>query len=426
LLRQSGDPSRDADHVLSAAAYVLAGWPHNFYQLLNSLQAESSPERFVRITRGPFRGIYQSLLGSTRVIEPKVDGEFLRIAFQEFFAEHRARGLVDENLMRGLHTENFSRYISRSEFARRFGITNETAIRLLKERKIACRAVRVGAYDRIVIDGEKVDLPRTLRLGKTYSQNEAARMIGVSVLVLKDLRISGHFEVVHKLGWKRGYHELDIQAFTEKFMGLVSKEGNVISAATESIPIANIMAATFGTVHVKANVIRAMLSRDLRVLGKIDNTLGGLLVPYEQCRNFLRNERARVYGGRTPAEAAESLQCHSESIPGLLKRGLLTGSRASKGLRITDESIADFRRKYLCIALLAKGMVTSASALMAWCNEVNVPMITVFNSSGSQQGFIRVEDRARVLKYQPKRFRSRPDTSNYAAGDATHPISRSA
>jgi hypothetical protein len=111
LLAQPSDPAQAADQVLSSAACALADWPRNFYQLLNSLQAESLPDGFVRITRAPFRGIYQSLLGTNRVIEPKGDAEFLRIAFQEFFVEHRARGLVDEKLMRGLHTENFSRYL---------------------------------------------------------------------------------------------------------------------------------------------------------------------------------------------------------------------------------------------------------------------------------------------------------------------------
>ena len=277
---------------------------------------------------------------------------------------------------------------------------------MLKEQKIASCTIRVGVCDRIVIDAEKTDLPRTLRHGKAYSQDEAARMIGVSVLVLKDLRISGHFEVVHQVEWKRGYHELDIQAFTEKMIGLAPKETDVVSSATKSLTIANIMAGTYGIVHIKANVIRAILSREIRVLGKIDNKLSGLLVPHEQCRIFVRNERVRVYGGRTPEEAAESLKCNSESIGGLLKRGLLMGSRTLKGyVRITDESIADFGRKYLCIALLAKSMATSASALMAWCDEVNIPMITV--SYGSQkQGFVRIEDRSRVLIYQPKKLKS--------------------
>jgi hypothetical protein len=82
------------------------------------------------------------------------------------------------------------------------------------------------------------------------------------------------------------------------------------------------------------------------------------------------------------------------------------GSRTLKGyVRITDESIADFRRKYLCIALLAKSMATSAGALMAWCDEVNIPMITVSNGS-QKQGFVCVEDRSRVLIYQPKKLRS--------------------
>src|SRR5271165_2846007 len=52
----------------------------------------------------------------------------------------------------------------------------------------------------------------------------------------------------------------------------------------------------YGSVEAKANIVRAVLSRELPVVGNVDGNIGGLLVSYEGFQRLADNERARANG----------------------------------------------------------------------------------------------------------------------------------
>src|SRR5271157_2535037 len=60
----------------------------------------------------------------------------------------------------------------------------------------------------------------------------------------------------------------------------------------------------YGSVEAKANIVRAVLSRELPVVGNVDGTVAGLLVSYEGFQRLAHDERARENGDtRTIAQA---------------------------------------------------------------------------------------------------------------------------
>ncbi len=49
----------------------------------------------------------------------------------------------------------------------------------------------------------------------------------------------------------------------------------------------------YGSVEAKANIVQAVLSRELPVVGNVDETVAGLLVSYEGFQRLGHDERAR-------------------------------------------------------------------------------------------------------------------------------------
>jgi hypothetical protein len=147
-----------------------------------------------------------------------------------------------------------------------------------------------------------------------------------------------------------------------------------------------------------AEVVRAVLSRDLSVGRSIDGTVGGLLIPREEFYWFVEKARCRIFGkSKSCGRAARDLCLGCESIPGLVASGLLASIRTPVGVRITEESIAQFKRQYVSMGSIAKALDTSSRALESFCqkNDISVVIIHLKCNHGRRL-FVRKKD-ARVL-----------------------------
>jgi hypothetical protein len=101
--------------------------------------------------------------------------------------------------------------------------------------------------------------------------------------------------------------------------------------------------------------VRALLSRKLPVVGNIDGTVAGLLVSYEAFQRLARDERARANEGTsTIAETARQLDCNTKSVRRLVKLEWLRASQTSRTFRVTEESIAEFKKRYVSILINRK------------------------------------------------------------------------
>ena len=170
-------------------------------------------------------------------------------------------------------------------------------------------------------------------------------------------------------------------------------------SSPECIRFAIVARGWYGSVEAKANIVRAVLSRELPVVGNADGTVAGLLVSYEGFQRLAHDERARANGDtRTIAEAARLLECNTRSIRRLVELEWLRAKPAPKAFRVTEESIAEFKKRYVSLLSIARTTKSASWALQSICKRCNLPMLVARQpTKKSSQAFIRAEQRQELL-----------------------------
>ena len=390
---------RNFQRVVFAAASVLADWPNNFFRLLRGITEGMSADSdsSTGVARGRLGGIYRSLLNLRRIV-PTEQADFLRIAFLDFIKNDWRPAFIDQKLMKRLRTGQSERFISKAAFARRYGINTRTAARFLKDQGVPSRTFRWGKSERKLIDSAAARLSPTMP-GKIYRVRQAAAMIGISVELLKRLKAAGNFEVNHCLRTKPGFHELDIEAFIQKLKGLAPPLNPADLHSPNYIRFEIVARGWYGSVNVKANIVRAVLAREVPVVGNVDGTVAGLLMSYERFQRLAHDERAHANGEtRTIAEAARLLECNTGSIRRLVELEWLRARPTPKAFRVTEESIAEFKKRYVSLLSIARTTNSASWALQNTCKRCNLPMLVASQPrKKSSQAFIRAEQRQELF-----------------------------
>jgi len=333
---------------------------------------------------------------------PTAQGDFLRVAFLDFIRNDWKPAFIDQRLMRRLRTGQSERFISKSAFARRYGMDARAAARFLEDQGVPFRTFRWGKSKRKSIDSAAARVSPMLP-GKIYRVRQAAGMIGISGGLLKCLKASGDFEVNHLISKRKpGFHELDIEAFIQKLKRLAPPRNPTDLSSTKYVRFAIIARGWYGSIEVKAKIVRAVLSRELPVVGSVDGTVAGLLVPYEGFQHLAHDERARANGDtRTLAEAARQLECNTRSIRRLVELGWLRARPASKMLRVTEESVAEFKRRYVSLASIARRMNTSSPALMHFCKNNSIPTVVAKRAyTNGAQAFVHANQTQKLACFR--------------------------
>jgi hypothetical protein len=342
-------------------------------------------------------------LFSRKKIGPRAHLDFLRIAFLDVVQNYWERGIADHKFMQDLRGERIKRFLTRTELARQLGIDTRSTARLLRETRGPIRRLGYGKMERIIVDCGEMDLHTYP--GKIYQIGTAAAIIGLPVRVLSALRRSGIYGVTHTHKTKRGFHQLDVEAFRDKLLALRSPADSGDVPMHDCVTVGRALRGRYGSREGHASVVRALLSRDLPVIGNLDGTVRGMIVPSKKFEHFAQQERARATGNaRSCAEVGRELNTDCLAIPGLIELGLLRGKQMPNGLRVTEESIAEFKRQYVAVAVIAKTLGTTSCALMRYCEEKNIFMLVVrWKGDGRRRLFVRLEDKPRLLSFQ--RFR---------------------
>ena len=132
----------------------------------------------------------------------------------------------------------------------------------------------------------------------------------------------------------------------------------------------------YGSVEAKASIVRAMLSRKLPVVGNIDGTVAGLLVSREGFQRLAHAERARTNERTsTIAKAARQLECNTRSVRRLVELEWLRASQTSRTFRVMEESIAEFKKRYVSLLSIARATNGASWALQNICKRCNPPML---------------------------------------------------
>ena len=396
LIADGSTSLEDERQLISASARVMQDWPNNFIALLLDIGKQLQPS-----ANGGVRRQFESIFGSlfkNRAINPSEQTDFLRVAFLEFAENHWDRGYVDPKLLKQARGQVRSRFVTQSEFAARVGIHNLTASRLLKEQKIPSRRVQCGRSERILVDFSCNSIPRTCP-GKIYRERDAAKLIGISVGVLRALKDSGIFEFNHLLPTKGGYHEVDIDGFSKRLLAVAPPAEPTSGNSSEYISLKTVMSGHHDSPEAKVDVVRALLARSLAIVGNADGTIPRLLIDRAEYDRFVTAARSHASGDTIPSYIVEKhLHCDASTVPGLLRMGLLEGRGSPTGLRITNESVEAFKTKYVSLASIAKSIgTTSSRGLIALCKQDGIELFKVPRARrNSPQPFIQISDRPRL------------------------------
>jgi hypothetical protein len=244
--------------------------------------------------------------------------------------------------------------------------------------------------------------------GKICRLQTAAAAIGVTAAALNKLRASGDFEVKYLIR-RNGYHERDIKQFIARLLALNPNPMNK-TLPRDCITLYQAMCRYHGTGEGGTSIIRALLSGELRVLGNVDGTVRGLSVSRAEFQQFGKNERARKNGNaRTCSEVSKEICCDCRCVEGLVSARLLDGWETPTGLRISEDSIAMFTRKYVSLLSIAREMGRISRTLMRHCATKHIPILIVKHpNKETKHAFVRIKDRNAVLSYQPVRVWNKP------------------
>jgi hypothetical protein len=201
--------------------------------------------------------------------------------------------------------------------------------------------------------------PAHLSWKNLQGERDAAKLIGISVGVLRALKDSGIFEFNHLLPTKGGYHEVDIDEFTKRLLAVAPSAEPTSGNSSEYISLKTVMSGHHDSPEAKVDVVRALLAGSLAIAGNSNGSIAGLLIEKAEYRRFVIAVRSRAAGDTMPPYLVEKhLLCDASAVPGLLQIGLLEGHRAPTGLRITNESVEAFKTKYVSLASIANSIGT--------------------------------------------------------------------
>jgi hypothetical protein len=224
---------------------------------------------------------------------------------------------------------------------------------------------------------------------------------------IADQTTSAHFEVKHVT--QKGFHELDIAAFTSKLLALNASFDTTIPL-DEYITLAEAMNKRYGSPEGRPNLIRSLLAGEMPVAGNVDGTIGGLLISRNTFRRFVQNEATRIiHSWGSCCQAALSLGCERRIVRGLLKLGLLRGQRVGTRFDITEASIVGFKKMYVSVGSFARELNTNSKGVIRYCRRDGIPLITV-EEGNRRQSFIHTKDKHSIAthyKIGPSASRSR-------------------
>ena len=230
---------------------------------------------------------------------------------------------------------------------------------------------------------------------------------------LSRLRASGHFEVKYLLLRRNGYDERDIKQFIERLLAL-NPTATKKPLPPDCITLSHAICHHRGTGEGGANIIRAVLSGERRVLGNVDGTVRGLFVSRAEFQQFGKNDRAREHGNvRTASEVARELCCSNGYVPGLVGLRLLDGRNTPTGWQISEQSIARFKKKYVSLPSIARETGNGVKDLKGHCAAKHISMILVKNAyCETRQVFVPIKDRNALLSFRPAHVFNKPQAAN--------------
>lgn len=371
-----GANGRALDTVVHATA-VLSRWPEGFRQLLRKMAANRHFGESAQ-SASNFRAFYQSLFGSLFKRKlPPAEVKFLRKALVEFGVDEWTRGLVDSRLLRNASVDR-KHYQAISHVAKDLEISMWLARRMVRDGLIALASTDAGENAASIAHTAARPVFKKGK-GRTLGIRAAAASLGIPVSVLRGLREAGHYQVAHIARPRKGFHELDLKAFNDRFLGIV---GPSSSPATISLGRA-LQTAKFGCDAGKLDLMVAFLDGKVIPIGRSGENVGGILLDLGEVKALQAEILSRGSSGIVGAvEAGKRIGCSEIVISSLVRQGFLEVVNRKAWLRIREESVAAFTAQFIATVEVAHQEKVSPQFLVNECREAGIELITAMTLAG--------------------------------------------
>jgi hypothetical protein len=224
------------------------------------------------------------------------------------------------------------------------------------------------------------DQPRAKRTGdrQASSQPIAARIIsarlGIPVGTLRILRERGLYGSGASPRLHRTIHDEEARDFEARMLALAADAPKGI----ECKKLEQLLGLKFRNAAVKADLIEALITRALPVVGQAGGKVSDLLLGKEAVECWLQNARARENNDSYSfPEAAALLELDLNAIPAAIGAALLETIEVEGRKRITVGSVLRFQVKYVPLSAIALSLKTSADALIRCATKNGVPVVSL-------------------------------------------------
>jgi len=288
-----------------------------------------------------------------------------------------------------------TRYMSRAELARSLRVDPRTIKRHvdLKQLPIEKRAHSTPLFDSNQFSFMGGSSEKILNL------RQAAKEIGVSVVVLRSLKGTGDFEVRHQLHRQPGFHKQDVRSFKDKVLALAPTESSW-PTGLQVISVGESLQKACTSTGEKAHLIRDMLARKIPVIGHTERTLPGLLIAKDELHAFIESERRNELGHVTTCtNAAKTLNCEIDTVKGLIERKLLCATKTARSWEIAVSSVEEFGQLFVRLSSVAESIGTSSRCLMALCARNKLELCEIKLRRGGVQPFVRRQMVDTIVEY---------------------------
>lgn len=381
LQSRKAPTAMDKYEATTAAVEVLSNWPqgyHEFLTRIGNLYMADNPSAVG--LRKQFNSFYSAMFQRSF----SKDILFLREEFINFGLNVWGKAVVDKKLLRSSESETEQRFISKSEFARRFGIWKPVMERLIADGTVVTKQVRAGSQNRIVVD-LKLSQPPAKSTG-LITDREAAAFLGLPVSVINHLRESGIYKTKPRAGFACSWHQDDVEEFLRLGLSLANK----VDSTPESMEkIGTLMRLTLRDQSAKADIVAAMFDGRLSVSARIGENLSGLLLNKDAVDRFILKKRVEIEGySFSFPEAADQTGIDPMAIQSAIKAGLLATVERDERTRISEESITHFNAEYITLSRLAPIVESTPRKLESICRKHNIPIVLLTRQNSNIQHYV--------------------------------------
>jgi hypothetical protein len=375
-LQSMGKQTPKNRSLVAEAIAPLEQWPAGYHRFLmrlgDKLLAENAPAVGLRKQFEPF---YQAMFRNRSFSK---NASFLRDEFITFGLVTWGSAVVDRKLLRTPKPISEQRFISKSEFARRFGIWKPVMDRMIANGTVVVKKVSAGKSTRLVVDLEQSQPP--VKSTRIVTDREAARYLGLPVSVLNHLRDIGIYSTKPRVGYEQSWHKDDLEEFLTRGLAL----GRGIHVPSESsIALERAMRLILRDAKAKADIVVAIFDGRLPVIGRIGDNLSGLLLDKTLLDQFVHLKRVALDDNSYSfTDAAERTGLDVMAIDNAIATGLLTEVDCDGRRRVPVGAVERFNIAYVTLSHLAQELNTLAQHLLRACQQCRIPVILLARSNG--------------------------------------------